>query len=113
AARPDLTGDADAPLRPQIAGDGVRRLVELGIEHQLRDALAVAEVDEHAAAVIAVRLHPTGQDDVLADVAGAQGAAAMSPRMRGEEHAHGRRTLPRVVFPSSCDQIRSLGRSGI
>ena len=89
AARADLAGDADAPLAAQVARDIVGRLVEGLVEDELRDAVAVAQVDEHAAAVIAVRLDPPGQDDLLADIASAELAAAMGPRMRGEERAHG------------------------
>ena len=123
AARADLAGDADAPLRAQLARCIVRRLVERLVEHELREALAVAQIDEHAAAVVAVGLDPTGQDDVLSGVPGAQGATAVGSRMRGQERAHEAGTLarfnavlgairapsPKGGNTSSCDRIRSLG----
>ena len=49
----------------------------LGLEYHLGDATAIAQVDEHAAAVIAARVNPSEQDDTLAGVAGAQAAAVM------------------------------------
>ena len=44
-------------------------------------------------AVVAVGLHPAGQDDVLAGVGCAQLAAAMGPRMGRQERAHGSGTI--------------------
>ena len=42
------------------------------VEHDLREAVAIAQIDEDAAAVIAAGWHPAEEDDALADVAGAQ-----------------------------------------
>src|SRR4051812_27014256 len=47
------------------------------VEDDLRDAFAVAQVDEHAAAVITAIVHPAHQDDFFADIALAQRATAM------------------------------------
>jgi len=77
------------------ARDLVGGLVEGRIEDELGDAVAVAEVDEDAVAVVAIGLDPAGQDDVLADIACAQLAAAMGSRVGREELAHGKEgTLP-------------------
>ena len=48
------------------------------IEDDLRHAVAVAQVDEQAAAVVAVAVDPAAERDRLADVFGAQFAAGMS-----------------------------------
>ena len=72
AARADLAGDADAPLGRRSPASACAALSILGVEDDLGEAVAVAEVDEHAAAVVATRLHPAEEDDLLADVAGAQ-----------------------------------------
>ena len=106
-------------------GDLVRRLVERLVEDELGHAVAVAQIDEHAPAVVAVRLDPTGQDDVLADVAGAQRPQLWVRVCVARNALMGRGTLagiraeprcdpaPTSGFPSSCDRIRSLERSGI
>ena len=73
AARDDAAGDGDAELGAQLAGERVRLGVDVGTEDHLRDAGAIAKIDEDAAAVIAARGHPAHEDDVLvADVGGAQ-----------------------------------------
>ena len=54
--------------RSVLAGlDHVRRRVGR-VEHDLRHAVAVAEVDEQAAAVVAVGVDPAAEGDDLADV---------------------------------------------
>ena len=60
-----------------------------GLEHHLGEAAAIAQIDEHAAAVIAARVHPAEQDDALAGVAGAQRAAVMGSLQVGQELGHG------------------------
>ena len=57
----------------------VRRGVGLGLEDDLRDAAAIAQIDEDAAAVIAAGGHPAEEDGALAGVAGAQRAAVVGP----------------------------------
>ena len=64
--------------------------VGVGLEDDLRDAVAVAQIDEDAAAVIAAGRDPADQDDALADVAGAQGAAVVGSLQVGDELGHGR-----------------------
>ena len=105
---------AQLAARPSCAASSNAR-----IEHELGHAVAVAQVDEHAPAVIAVGLHPAGQDDLLADVAGAQlrrsygfvyawrGTRSWERTIRTASQLV--RSRPTSGFPSSCDQIRSLG----
>ena len=52
----------------------------------LGDALAIAQVDENHAAVIATHMHPAGQNDLLSDVGCCQLIAVVSP-IHGEEKA--------------------------
>jgi hypothetical protein len=49
----------------------------VGVEDQLREATAVAEVDEYEAAVIAVGMHPAGEFDGFADVGDSELSAGM------------------------------------
>jgi len=49
----------------------------VGIEDELRETVAVAEVDKNEAAVIAVGMDPTGEFDGLADVGFAKLAAGV------------------------------------
>ena len=44
----------------------------LGVEVDLRDALAITQVAEDQAAVVAATAHPTGEGNLLADVGGAK-----------------------------------------
>ena len=60
-----------------------------GIEDDLRDALAVAQVDEDAAAVIAVARDPAEEDDLLALVRRAQLAAVVGAFQLVDEPGHG------------------------
>ena len=72
-----------ASTRPMIADDelgaqALGLLLERRVaDHDLRDAVAVAEVEEHDAAEIADAVDPAEQDDVLADVGGRQFAAGV------------------------------------
>ena len=75
--------------RAQLAGQGVGLLVDAGLEHDLGEAAAVAQVDEHAAAVVAAGGHPPEQHDALADVGGAQGAAVVGSFQVFQELGHG------------------------
>ena len=77
AAIADHAAQADAEFRAQLAGQGVRTGIGLRLEHDLRDAGAVAQIDEHAAAVIAPRRHPAEKHDGGADVSASQCAAVM------------------------------------
>ena len=62
----------------------------VGLEDHLGDAAAIAQIDEHAAAVIAAGVHPAEEDDALAGVAGAQRAAVVGALQVGQELGHGR-----------------------
>ena len=50
---------------------GLERL-GVGREHDLRDAVVIAQVDEQQIAVVALAMDPAGDTDVLADVLGTQ-----------------------------------------
>ena len=81
AGRPlgDVAGDLDHVLGPQrlaLVDDRRRRIGR--IEHDLRHAVAVAQVDEQPAAVVAVAVDPAAEGDFLADMFAAQFAAGMS-----------------------------------
>ncbi len=67
------------------AGEGVGLGVDVGIEDDLGEAVAVAEVDEDAAAVIAAVLDPAEEDDLLADVPGGELATGMGALELGDE----------------------------
>ena len=60
-----------------MLGFGVDGWVAIGVEDELRDAFAVAQVDEDHAAQIAAAVHPAHQDGALAGVGGAQFAAGV------------------------------------
>ena len=96
AGRPlgDVAGHLDHVLGPQRLAlfDDRRRRVGR-IEHDLRDAVAVAEVDEQAAAVVAIAVDPATQRDGLADVIDAKFAAGM-----GSQHEVG----SPISFPRSA-----------
>ena len=68
--------DADDELGSQALGLGHQRLVVL-VEDDLRDAGAVADVDEQQPAEVAHAMHPAEQHDVRADVVGPQRAAGV------------------------------------
>ena len=61
--------DLDGPLGTHGLGDlkGIAIGV-LGVEGELRDALAVTKVAEDKAAVVAATAHPTGEGDLFAHV---------------------------------------------
>ena len=55
------------------------------IEYDLRDASAIAEIDEHATAVIAARPDPAKQHNGASAVAGAQRATVVGSLQINEE----------------------------
>ena len=72
---PRLTTLPRTPMQnsqAQRAGELVGLGGEIGLEDDLGQALAVAQVDEHRAAVIAPVVHPAEEDDLLADVRGVE-----------------------------------------
>ena len=88
AARLHDAADADHPLAAQRFGDLVRLGRGVGVEHDLRDAVAVAQIDERDRAVVAAIGHPAEQHDLLADVGGAERAAAMGSFQLVNEAGH-------------------------
>ena len=55
------------------------RVAVSGVEDDLRDAFAIAKIDEDAAAVVAPGRDPAEEHHFLAHVAGAERAAAVGP----------------------------------
>ncbi len=72
-----LAVDADHPFGAQRLGNLERGAV--GIGHDLRDPVVVAQIDEEQPAVIADAMAPAREPDSLADVRGAERAAVMGP----------------------------------
>ncbi len=75
----DDARDLDHVLGPQrlaLVDDRRRRVGR--IEDDLRDAVAIAEIDEQAAAMVAVAIDPATEGDRLADVFDAKFATGMS-----------------------------------
>ncbi len=71
--------DADDVLVAQLARARLELGAGLGLEDDLGEAVAVAEVDEDQAAEIAPGVDPAVEDDGLPDVARGQFAAGMRP----------------------------------
>ena len=69
---------------------GVRGV--LGVRDHLRDAVAIAQVEEGEVAVIAPSMHPPGQRHALADVLGTQLATGMGTEGRAHGSGHGSRS---------------------
>src|SRR5262249_587840 len=94
AAAHDDAADADDPLRPEGPRRVVRSLwrgavpLQVGTEHELGDAPAIAQVDEDAAAEIAVAGDPAEEDDLLAFVRGAEGGVVMRSLELVDEPGH-------------------------
>ena len=78
AARAHRAAHADDPLGPHGLGEVVRLAGGLGVEDDLGEPVAVAQVDEDDVAVIAPARDPAEEDDLLADVGRAQIAAAVA-----------------------------------
>ena len=71
----DLARDLYDPFRAEVFCRGVCGLVELRVEDDLRDAGAVAQVDEDERAVVAAAVYPAGQGGGYAGVFRPQVAA--------------------------------------
>ena len=105
----DHPADPDDPLAADLLGDGVARLdlgripeglggeirealdlarLEGGVEDHLGHAVAVAQIDEDAAAEVTTVGYPAEEDDFLADVAGAELAAVMGALELVDETGH-------------------------
>jgi hypothetical protein len=108
----DLAAHAEHPLAARLVADGEGLRRELRIEHHLRDALAVAEVDEDAAAVIAPRVDPAEEHDLAIDVGVSEQAAVVSPLELVDEARHDRFLRVLVLRPelgSGLDARASRG----
>jgi hypothetical protein len=53
-------------------------LAALGTEDDLRDAVPIAKIDERAAAVVSVAVHPAAESNFGINVIGAEFAASVS-----------------------------------
>ena len=78
AAQADLADRGDDVFRAHVLGFGMAFGRKVLIQHNLRNAVAIAQVEEDEVAVIAPAIHPTHQRDGLAGVGGAQFAAGVS-----------------------------------
>ena len=79
AALDNLAGNLYHVFAPQLASLLAEGGVGLHVESQLRDAVAVAQVDESHAAEVARALHPSGEGDCLSHIGEAKLAASISP----------------------------------
>ncbi len=95
AAR-DVALDRDHELRPAAGRDGVGLGRVGGVHHDLREAVAVAHVEEDELAVVAAAVNPAREAGRATLVGGAQGAAGVRP-VRGGEAGGGLGHGPRMV----------------
>ena len=65
AARDHVAGNRQHAFEARCFGLAEKRL--LGLEHDLGEAVVIAQVDEQQLAVIALAVDPAGQPDALAD----------------------------------------------
>ena len=81
--RANRSGHAEHEFRPRAAGGRVRFRRLVAVDHDLRDAVAVAQVDEDQPALVASTVHPAVERDGLAGVRESQFATctrALGPR---------------------------------
>ena len=89
----DLAVNAHDPFRAQCLGIGEGRRIR--IDHDLRHAVMVAQIDEEHAAMVADAMAPAGQAHVLADVALTERAAGVGT-IAMEGHGIGLSEMRRV-----------------
>jgi hypothetical protein len=80
--------DPNHELGAEPLGDGHQRVVFA--DHDLRDARAIADVEEGDAAQVADAVHPAKDDDALADIVVAQRAAGVGSLQISEMLCHER-----------------------
>jgi len=80
----DLTGHGDHVLRAQGVRRGSGISMKLGAEHDLGDAVAVAQIDEDHPAMVPAGGNPAAEGRLSANVGGAQGAAGTVTVMHGK-----------------------------
>ncbi len=94
-ARLNAADDLDGPLGTDGLGGAEALLVaQVGVELQLREALAVAQVDEDQAAVVAAVPDPAGERDGLADV--------LAPKLAAGVRVHAEHVIPLLFRPVPC-----------
>ena len=120
-AADDLAGRADHVLGAQLLRERMRLRRVLGVEDELEDARAVAQVDEHEAAVVAAAVDPAGHADAARRPARRR---ARPPRRRGRGSArggligrrdvvhHGVASPPRAARRIPCPSAPYLRRRG-
>ncbi len=82
-------------------------------EHHLGEPLAIAQVDEDGAAVVAAIGDPAEQDHLGADVLGGERAAGVGPLQLSDELGQGRpRCRGRVRYHDSPERERAAARPG-
>ena len=86
----DHARDPHAELVAQLAGQAVGLGVDVRLEHDLGDAPAIPQIDEHAAAVIAAGCHPPEEDDLVARVRGTQSPTVVGSLQLGQKWCGGR-----------------------
>ena len=79
AAQAHLAHSGNHVLRPHLLALQVAVGRQLLVQHNLRDAGAVAQIEKDQVAVVAAPVHPAHQDHLLPGVGGAQVAAKMRP----------------------------------
>src|SRR5205823_3449001 len=114
--RLDLAGDRDAEFVAQPLGRG-DQLGTFRPEDDLRDAVAVADVDEHELALVAVGVHPAVERNRLPIVGLAQFPAGVRPLPACHVHAPARSTHlpspPRLAaFPLHAEDYREAALRG-
>ena len=70
-----MARDRQHALQAHALGRAEERL--LGLEHDLGDAVVIAQIDEQQLAVVPLAVHPAGQPHALPDVRGVQLAAGV------------------------------------
>ena len=99
-----FAGDLDDILVTQSVGRFGHRGLLFRSEDNLRDTLAVAQIDEDNPAVVAARADPAGQGHAVADVFVAQSRAVVGP----ENHGAGVCKLPAQSASDSCGKSLSV-----
>ncbi len=81
-SRGHFPGHGDHEFAAQRSGQLLRLDAAVGVKRDLRLAVAVAQVDENNAAMVAVAINPAANRDFLANVPRVKFAARMSPHQR-------------------------------
>ena len=79
-SRPHRSPNAEDPFVAHLPEGGVRCGVLVGVRDNLRDPVAVTQINECEPALVAARVHPAGERHLLARKRGARLAAGMGPQ---------------------------------